>query len=486
MILSTILTGNNPLIFLGGIGGLILLITLLILYLKGRQKCKSLSTKNALLNTEVLQLKTEIRNKNKSINNEIANKTKKLIEEIENRKTLELKQKIALKKAEEASFLRNTFLANMSHEIRTPLNGIIGFSHLLINEAEYQEKPELVNYAKNIAESGDRLLILMEHIIDISRIDANDFDIKVKAFEANTIINNCVNKVQKSISDKGLNLEYHPNDVYVVKGDIASFEKSLDLILDNAIRYTLNGKITIELLVNKEGNQLQVKISDTGIGIDKNFLPSIFEAFRQESTGYSRLHQGAGLGLPLAQRLMRLMKGDVKLRSQKGIGTQVSLLLNLAEKKKASSEQGILIDEDKTMTIEATKAQPHIFIVEDDKMNRMVFKKMLADFAQVQMAVDGEDAFEQLKRAKDSNITFDIILLDINLPNPWDGRLLLKEFKKRWPQLKKVPFIAQTAYAMTGDKEKFLAIGFDDYISKPIDKKELFTIIENNLRKFSA
>lgn len=482
MLGNTLLTTITLPTLIAGLSLVFVILLMFVYFYFSRIKRKRISIQNDFLESENVRLQNELEQKRKSAEAKI----KSGAEEIKVPESIELKHKIALKKAEEANFLKNAFLANMSHEIRTPLNGIIGFSHLLINEAETHEKPELVNYAKNIAESGDRLLILMEHIIDLSRIDANDFDIKVEAFEVDTIINTCIRKVQNSISDKGLSLEYEPDKVYVVKGDKASFEKSLDLILDNAIRYTLKGKITIDLLINKEGNQIQVNISDTGIGIDKNFVSAIFEAFRQGSTGYSRLHQGAGLGLPLAQRLMRLMKGDVKLKSQKGIGTQVSLLLNLAKKQKTSSDQGILIGEDKTTTTETKETQPRIFIVEDDKMNRMVFSKMLANFAQVQIAIDGEDAFEQLKRAQDSNIIFDVILLDINLPDPWDGILLLEEFKKRWPQLKKVPFIAQTAYAMTGDKEKFLAIGFDDYISKPIDKKELFTIIENNLRKFSA
>ena len=119
-------------------------------------------------------------------------------------------------------------------------------------------------------------------------------------------------------------------------------------------------------------------------------------------------------------------------------------------------------------------------------MNRLLFDKMLAVFANIQMAVDGNDAFMQLEKVMQSGKLFDIILLDINLPSPWDGMMLLKEFKKKWPILNKTPFVAQTAYANTGDKEKFLTFGFDDYISKPIDKRELFTIIENNLRKFAV
>lgn len=479
MILSASLIDINFPLFLSGFGGLILLI----LFLTSRRKLKISSAENLLLKTEIEQLKTKLEFKSKSLDDEITIKTKELLEEIENRKAIEVERKVALKKAEEANFLKNTFLANMSQEIRTPLNGIIGFSQLLLSEIEHQEKPELIDFAKGIAESSDRLLNLLEHIMDISRIDANDYELKIKTFEINTVINNCIERVRNTTLKNGLILDYKQDVIYLAKGDKAAFEKSVDLILDNAIKYTPEGEIMVRIKAETDKNKLYILISDTGIGIDKSFLPSIFEAFRQESTGYSRIHQGAGLGLPLAQKLMSLMHGEIEIKSEKGKGTEVTLMLDLDDSTMQTTlEEKSLSKKDQKKDINITK--PNIFIVEDDKMNRLVFEKMLSKTANVQIAIDGDDAFLQLEKAMDSKLTFDIILLDINLPNPWDGVLLLAEFKKKWSELNKVPFVAQTAYAMTGDKEKFLASGFDDYISKPIDKKELLAIIENNMRKF--
>jgi len=480
MILLINLMETDLLLFLGEISGLVFIIILLILFLINKNKSKKIFVKNQILESEIKELKKELNNKNKSLEAEIALKTKELLNEIENRKAIETERKIALKKAEEASFLKNAFLANMSHEIRTPLNGIIGFSHLLLSEVEYQEKPELVDFAKGIAESSDRLLNLMEHIIDLSRIDANDYEIKIKTFEINAVVKVCVEKIKNTAFKNGLIFKYEQDSIYLVKGDTAAFEKSVDLLLDNALKYTIEGNISVSIKADIDKNIVIVSISDTGIGIDKNFLSSIFEAFRQESTGYSRIHQGAGLGLPLAQKLMLLMGGEIKIKSEKGKGTEVSIILPLDN----SQDQTSLKYDKKKLDNQKIKTKPNIFIVEDDKMNRMVFEKMLSKYANVKIAVDGDDAFIQLEKAILSKSTFDIILLDINLPKPWDGMLLLTELKKKWPELNKIPFIAQTAYAMTGDKEKFLKAGFDDYISKPIDKKELFTIIENNMRKF--
>lgn len=482
MILSASLIDINFPLFISGFGGLILLI----LFLASRRKLKISSAENLLLKTEIEQLKTKLEFKSKSLDDEITIKTKVLLEEIENRKALEVERKVALKKAEESSFLKNSFFANMSLEIRTPLNGIIGFSRLLLNDVKLKEKPELIDFADGIEKSGNRLLYLMENIIDLSRIDTKDYSLKIEAFEISEVIDKSIQKAkEESLLNEGINIKYDQTQNYWAKGDKTAFRKTLDIILDNAIKYTVEG--TIKIRINKDDKKsiLQVIVSDTGIGIDNSFLTDIFEAFRHINTGYSRLQQGAGLGLPLAKKLMLLMDGDLKIKSKKGFGTEVSLFLPLQAQ---TDSNKALIPNDKQLisTTSTSTERPSIFIVEDDKMNRLIFEKILKSFGEVKIAIDGDDGFKQLEYIIQSNLKLDIILLDINLPAPWDGIILLNEFKKKWPILRNIPFVAQTAYAMTGDKERFLAAGFDDYISKPIDKKELFAIIENNIRKFRS
>lgn len=470
----------NPLLLFGfGLLTVLGMIFILIVFInkkKIQDQNTSLLAKNSLLEQKLVL-------KNESLEEKINLKTKELQDQIKIQESLELDRKKALKSAEEANFLKNAFLANMSHEIRTPLNGIIGFSHLLLGEVEELGKPDLVDFATGIAESGDRLLRLMEHIIDLSRIDANDYELKIKNIEVNTILSACIERVKNKAFENGLEIDYSQDQVYHAEADKAALEKSIDLILDNAIKYTPEGKITIRL--NSNQNHLFISIKDTGIGIDKNFFTEIFDPFRQESTGYSRIHQGAGLGLPLAQKLMRLMDGNIHLDSEKGIGTEVKLQLILKTDSLTQNPNGSSIEAQNLSEEKQNNGFPNIFIVEDDKMNRMVFEKMLSKTANIKMAIDGDEAFKILEKLLKNDEILDLILLDINLPAPWDGMILLKEFKLKWPQLNNVPFVAQTAYAMTGDKEKFLAVGFDDYISKPIDKKELFTIIDTNIRKFA-
>ncbi len=467
-----------PTILIGS--GILVVSSLIFLYLTNREKRMQHNFQR--LEEENRTMTRAIQTKDESIEKLIIEKTKELQEEITHRKIAELERKIALKKAEDALFLKNAFLANMSHEIRTPLNGILGFSSLLLSETDQEKKPDLYEFANEIIASSHRLLTLMEHLIDLSRIDANDYELQLKPFEISTILNRSISKIQNACYEKGIRIDLLSSEEYWALGDKAAFEKVLDLLLDNALKYTETGSIAISVFQDGEKNRLEISIADTGIGIDANFIKYVFEAFRQESTGYSRIRQGAGLGLPLAQKLLHLMNGRIDIESEKGKGTEARLFLDLAP----NQNSGFLVEsqyESINGIGNTRKKLPEIFIVEDDKMNRMVFEKMLKNNAAIQFAIDGDQAIKQMEQAMNSSFVFDLILLDINLPAPWDGILLLKKFREKWPILNAVPMIAQTAYAFNSDKEKFLALGFDDYISKPISKKDLFRIIENNLRK---
>lgn len=460
-------------------GSVILLISLLILYSSTRKKNRQVLHNNELLEQKIQLLNKDLNAKHDSIDSKINEKTKALQEQIENRN-------IALKKAEETNFLKNTYLSSMSREIRTPLSGIIGFSDMLKNRIDANENPEMHNMVLSIAESSKHLLELMGHIIDLSRIEAKDYDLKMDVFDVNSVLKDALKKIEGGANQKNIKIEYAPQENYSIRGDIKAFAKALDLILDNALKYTLTGKIAVDFRKDVSKNTLKIIISDTGIGIDKSFLSQIFEAFRQDGTGYSRIQQGAGLGLPLAHKLIHLMQGEISIASKKNVGTQVSLSLNLVQDQIRTDDTVQVADVLVHKTATNANNHPHIFIVEDDKMNRLIFENMLGKCAEIQIAVDGDDGFRKLEEAFKSGLLFDIVLLDINLPSPWDGMMLLTEYKKKWPAMNKIPFVAQTAYAMTGDKEKFLAAGFDDYISKPIDRKELYTIIENNMHKFGT
>ncbi len=463
---------------------ILLLILLLILYIYSRYRVKIRT--NKLLNEKnehIEKINQELKNFNDKLETKVNERTKALQEEISERRQVDIDLKKALKNAEDANYLKNAFLANMSHEIRTPLNGIIGFSSLLASELSIREDPELYEYAEGIEKSGDRLLHLLNNILDISRIEANDMEIKLAPCQTNEIVKNISELYSFKANEKGLILNAKFNEIPNAIADEVNLTKIISDVIDNAIKYTVKGFINVITDYDPEENQVLIMIKDTGIGIDESYLKHIFETFSQESLGYSREFQGAGLGLPLAKRVIELMGGKIKVESKKSEGTTVTLFIN-AETEESIDTIPQIKKEIVTLKDKIEKDKIDIFIVEDDKMNRMVIEKMLDKIGNNTSAVDGEETIKIIGENYKKGKIFEIMLFDINLPAPWDGIKLKNEIKKRWPEYKNIPFVAQTAYAMSGDKERLLEAGFDSYISKPVNKNKLINIIYNQLKIF--
>ena len=468
--------------FLGVVilAAILILVLLFFIFIRYKSKIKT-NTLLADKNNEIKNKNNELQQFNEKLEESIITRTKDLQEEVEERRNTDVKLKIALKKADEANYLKNAFLANMSHEIRTPLNGIIGFSSLLLTELSILENEELYEYAKGIQNSGDRLLHLLNNIIDISRIEANDLELSLKPCIIPEIVKNVVALYTFKANEKGLKLNVKSNDVPKAIADETSLNKVLTDLIDNAVKYTEKGFINILTEYDSETCKILIRIKDTGIGIDPAYKEHIFEAFRQESLGYSRTYQGAGLGLPLAKKIIDMMGGQIDVESEKGIGTTVTLYLEESGKK---PESKVLEKVDVKPSVSASlEKEPELFLVEDDRMNRLVLRKMLDKFGKLVIAVDGDETLKIIEKNYNEDKIFEVMLFDINLPAPWDGILLMKEVKKRWKEYRKIPFIAQTAYAMSGDKERLLEAGFDDYISKPVNQNTLIYSIKNQLKK---
>lgn len=463
----------------------ILLVVIIILQFLKKKKDKNKFIETIEIKGKEIKLLSEKVSKlSISVDEKIKEKTLELEQKLVERQAIDTELKIALKREEEANFLKNAFLSNMSHEIRTPLNGIIGFSSLLEAELSRMENQELFEYATGIQQSGERLLHLLNNIIDISRIEANDLEVKLEPCNISHIITQVSELYSFKANEKGLRLNIQTLETPPALADERISSRVLTDIIDNAIKYTERGFVNISSGFDVDSKRVFIRIKDTGIGIDSAYLPNIFEAFRQESLGYSRAYQGAGLGLPLAHRLIHLMNGDITVDSIKGIGTTITIFLpaelsvvSLKPQKNKTENISIIENIPKTNDI-------HIFIVEDDRMNRLVLKSMLQGKYKITMAEDGEETLKIIEKQYKNGETFDIMLFDINLPVPWDGVELMKVIKERYKNYLNIPFIAQTAYAMTGDKERLLESGFDDYISKPLNQNRLISAINNNLRKF--
>ena len=406
----------------------------------------------AKLEKKNLDLKKEIQSHNKTF--------KQLIE--------------AKERAEESDKLKTAFLSNMSHELRTPMNGIIGFTNLLKNQdLTYKEQDKYVNI---IQISGKRLINLIEDLLNISKIETGQMELYVSAFNMNEEIQNIYNYFKLDVDNKGLQFSVECNSVEkecVITTDRDKFNSIVSILIKNAIKYTENGKI--EIKCEKQNNYCEFYIRDTGIGIPKERQDAIFERFVQADISDKMARQGAGLGLTIASAYVNMLGGKISLESEENKGSVFHFTLPFDLK----------VDENKNLTnLESTHNKVggvdkiKVLIAEDDEVSRIYLKLILEDFSSdVLLAKNGIEAVDFCKN--ENNI--DLILMDIKMPelNGYHAIEQIRKFNKD------VVIIAQTAYGMNGDKEKFINIGCNNYVSKPINKEQLLKIIQSYFSKIS-
>ena len=475
---SRVAGGIGTEIFIG-----ILLFSLLSLFVFLLAKLKKFGVQSTIekANAEILfkNLTTNIQQSAIELDVLVHEREQEIQSELIEYSKLDTELKEALKKAEEANYLKNSFLSNMSHEIRTPLNGILNYSNLLEVELAIIDKPELYEYANSIEKSGEKLLHLLNNIIDISRLEANDLELKIEPCDIISVVDSVINNLQLKAKEKGLNIIRDFSEIPFVMADISTISRVFSELIDNAIRYTEKGFIKLSIKKIPKVNLIEINILDTGIGIDKSYLPQIFEAFRHDSIGYTRQYQGTGLGLPLAQRMTVRMGGEFIVESEKTVGTTISIRLNISEINKTAPEQRkieVPVWERKSLK------DLRILLVEDDKSNMLVISKLIDAETTVAKAFDGDEAIKLVVQNMNDDVVFDLMLFDINLPAPWDGVKLMQYIKNKYSQYQNIPFIAQTAYAMIGDRERFIDAGFNEYLSKPIKKVDLVNAIHKVIK----
>ncbi len=433
-------------------------------------------------NHQIEHINEELVTVNDDLDHRVKDRTKDLEKEINEKEGVIKEVQIAYKKAEEANLLKDAFLANINHEIRTPLSAIIGLTEVLQNKISNTNDSKIISYVEGIQQSGQRLLSLLNNILDISRIEANDYKINMGICNINKIIHHAVDLFIFTINEKGLKLTLNLTDTPNIVADSDILVKVIADVIDNSIKYTPKGEIIIENGFIKNSNEVYIKISDTGIGIDDNYLPHVFETFRQESIGYARLYQGAGLGLPLAYRLLKLMNGRIEISSRKNFGTTVTLYILTSDNKSIANES-VSYESTVIPNKELISKKFEILLVEDDKFNSLFLQTILESVSIVSVATNGNDALQLVKIKNEQNITFDIVVLDINLPENWEGIALKNEITKNYKQYNNVPFIAQSAYSQLSDKQRILNEGFADFLTKPIDSEKLLNTIKNYLVK---
>ena len=368
--------------------------------------------------------------------------------------------------AESANQAKSEFLANMSHEIRTPINGVMGMLQLVETTPLDAEQS---SYIKMATEAANRLTRLLADILDLSRVEAGKMEIRKAPFQIQDIIDSVAGLFAVTARNKSVALECNlaQGMPEVLVGDEMRVRQVLFNLVGNALKFTESGRVVMDIkaLSAREEDDYRVHfcVTDTGIGIAEDRLRDIFEPFRQVENSLTRNYQGAGLGLSIVQRLVDLMGGTITIESTPGIGTSVHVVLPFKTYADASSNAA------ETSFI-GTGDRLRVLLVEDDPSNRLPTQKLLEKSGhEVFLAENGRQAFELLA-AND----IDCILMDIQMPvmDGIEATRIIRESATLGPK-KDVPIIALTAYAMDGDKEKFLAAGMNGYAAKPVNVEDL-------------
>lgn len=389
------------------------------------------------------------------------------------------KQNIALKlakeQAETSAKIKEQFLANMSHEIRTPMNGIIGMAKLLTNTPLGKEQ---IKYLENISTSADNLLVIINDILDFSKMEAGKMEFEQIEFDLHELLNKLKSVYFESAKEKGLYFKLHIGDrvPQFIIGDPTRLNQVLVNLLGNAVKFTEQGGIALLVKVveqNRKESSLHFVVNDTGIGISPDKIDVIFSSFSQASSDMTRKYGGTGLGLTITKQLVELQGGNLNVESKAGEGSSFHFKLTFIHGKgKIKHKTELLTDEMLTNT-----KNIRILLAEDNEINQLYVKTILESKFEVEIAPNGLKVLELLEKQ-----TFHLVLMDLHMPE-MDGYETTETIRSLSDKkLKKIPIVALTAAAIKGEKEKCLAAGMDDYLSKPFDPKDLFQIIAQNLK----
>ncbi len=390
---------------------------------------------------------------------------KKMLKEIESSKEV----------AEQSAQAKSDFLANMSHEIRTPMNGILGLLHILSNTKLDTAQQ---NYMQKALFSTKELLRIIDDILDFSKIEAGKLEMEVTPFTIHNICSELESLLCHIIKNKGLT--YHMDEgnftTIPLLGDPLRLKQVILNLLNNAIKFTEKGSISLEIRCDKqEDNTLRClfKITDTGIGLSQEQIQNLFSAFTQADTSVTRKYGGTGLGLAISKSIVEMMQGSIWVESTPNIGSSFFFTAIF----KLANEDITIMRKTHTTSQEYSLHSGHILLVEDNQINQIIAQELLQCVGYtVNIANNGQEALDMIDKEP-----YDIILMDIQMPI-MDGLTATRKIRQK-SQFATLPIVAMSAHAMTGDKEKSIENGLNDHITKPISPDILYETLRYWLGK---
>jgi len=393
-------------------------------------------------------------------------------QDITERKRYESELIDARDEAEEMSRLKSAFLANMSHEIRTPLTGIIGYAQILVDEVA----DGIREFADMIAKGARRLHDTLNSVLELARLEANERKLAYEKVDVAVEIRDTLKLFASTAEEKGITLRGPNVGTTFAYVDRIALNRIVSNLVNNALKFTTEGRVIVRM--RTRDRWLELLVEDTGIGIKKKFLPHIFDEFKQESTGESRSYEGSGLGLTITQKLVHLHKGNIQVRSKEGKGT--SFLVRLP---RIHPDQDVSFDTldttvmtgdaspvEKEITVSVRKpdeidpGKARLLVVEDNPETRKLLIHELGELYNLDAVSTGGEAINLARQGE-----YDVIVMDINLGMGQRTGTEIMKLLRKLPRYRNVPFVAITAYALPGDKQRFLKEGFDCYVSKPFE-----------------
>jgi signal transduction histidine kinase/ActR/RegA family two-component response regulator len=383
-------------------------------------------------------------------------------------KALEGELRAAKESAEAHSTAKSQFLANMSHEIRTPLNGVLGMAQAL--DADQLSPPQKEKVGV-ILDSGKSLMALLNDVLDLTKIEAGKMEISAVPGDFLHTMKRTRQLFQSTAEEKGLDLlvRYDSNFPQRLSYDPTRVRQCVSNLVSNAIKFTAKGRVEISLSsrrLDTGDHMVVVEVSDTGIGMAEETVGKLFSVFTQADGATTRKFGGSGLGLAISRQLARMMGGDITVTSEPGKGSTFNFTFRAQEAAAAAPSPGASL----SRTVEPARKSlrgMRVLLTDDNATNRQVIKLFLApQGCDIVEATNGKEALDLLAQH-----TFDIVLLDVHMP-VMDGKETIQRMRAE-PRWSSLPVIALTADAMSGDRERYIALGMTDYVSKPVDQREL-------------